>query len=139
MSDSIYVAARMAGGEISLNTSSAGSRFSAAPASEELIRQLAAAKCSLPFRGRGGGTAKTGGCCPRCGSPNYAYPCAGRWKYCFSCGYDRFQEVRFTLFRSLAKKGRWHTITRANLEDVLAYHAKVYGTRTHSAVRHVPR
>ena len=91
---------------------------------EPLVSRLIAARKSLPFRGRGGGTSKLHGCCPRCGGYSYGYH-EGRWKRCTGCGYDRIEEMLFEAVRGDAKRGR--PVESADVERALKYHARVYG------------
>jgi hypothetical protein len=48
-----------------------------------------------------------------------------RWKHCFGCGYDRFEQELFEATRSVAKKGR--ELSPEKIQIALAYHAKVFG------------
>lgn len=88
------------------------------------VKRLIAARKPLPFRGKGGGTSKLTGCCPRCGGFGYRYY-EGRWKRCAGCGYDRLEEMLFEAVRGDAKRGR--PVDPADVERALEYHGRVYG------------
>ncbi len=89
---------------------------------------LAKLKCVFPFAGKNsyGGGKKTS-CCPACGASHasYRYPAGCRWKHCFCCGYDRFDQERFERLRWGAKKGR--ELAPEDMTFALAYHDRVFG------------
>ncbi|QSA96517.1 hypothetical protein [Methylococcus sp. EFPC2] len=85
---------------------------------------LKTAKKKLPYVGRGGGTAKKGGACPRCGNTSKYRFRDGRWKYCTNCGYDRIEEGLFDSARHDAKRGK--PVAQDRVDRALAYFRKVY-------------
>lgn len=90
-------------------------------------RELVALKCSFPFAGRNSGTGKLTSCCPACGasSTRYTYPQGSRFKHCFTCGFDRFEQRLLEGVRADAKSGR--SINPEHAMRSIAYHRKVFG------------
>lgn len=87
---------------------------------------LAALKCSFPFAGKSAGTGKLTARCPACGASHskYTYPANSRFKHCFSCGYDRFDQRLLESVRADAKAGR--PINPDYAERVVQYYRKVF-------------
>lgn len=88
--------------------------------------ELVALKCYFPFAGRNRGTGKLTSCCPACGasSSSYTYPQGSRFKHCYSCGYDRFEQRLLEGVRADAKCGR--PINSNHASRAVEYHRKVF-------------
>lgn len=89
--------------------------------------ELAALKCSFRFAGKNPGTGKLTACCPVCGAgkTKYTYPQGSRFKHCFACGFDRFEQRILESVRADAKTGR--PINPDHAQRVIEYHKKVFG------------
>ena len=91
--------------------------------------ELAALKCSFPFASRSRGTGKLTSCCPVCGasSSRYTYPQGSRFKHCFTCGFDRFDQRLLEGVRADAKSGR--PINQEHAMRAAVYHRQVFGQK----------
>lgn len=96
-----------------------------AVAVDPLVIRLARLRKRLPYAGKGGGTDKKRGACPRFGvAATYRYY-SGRWKHCSNCGYDRRMEWQFDHYRYEAKNGRH--VAAGDAAAMLKYYDSVYG------------
>ena len=92
---------------------------------QQLADRIQGLRKTLLFAGKGGGTQKIGGACPRCGKTGTYRYFEGRWKRCSACGYDRLEESIFDAARWSAKRGQ--AVDSAKLKRALRYWDRVYG------------
>jgi hypothetical protein len=96
------------------------------PLPSEIAFKVLALKCAFPFAGKNQGSGKLTSCCPACGAGRtmYTYPKSSRFKHCFACGFDRFEQRLLESIRADAKNGRHINLDLAN--RTIEYHRKVF-------------